>query len=75
MVLEAADQVPVEVAWQEMLKAREVRKNLVTQMALKGPALQADSLLSEPPGKPIEDNSNQRKYNQKSTPFKIWIKK
>jgi hypothetical protein len=36
VVLEAADQVPVEVAWQEMLKAREVRKNLVTQMALKG---------------------------------------
>ena len=35
------------------------------------PALQADSLLSEPPGKPIEDNSNQRKYNQKSRPFKI----
>nr|CAI9689545.1 unnamed protein product [Rangifer tarandus platyrhynchus] len=29
-------QVPVEVAWWEVLKAREARMNLVTQMALKG---------------------------------------
>ena len=28
--------MPVEVAWWEVLKAREARMNLVTQMALKG---------------------------------------
>ena len=28
--------MPAEVAWQEVLKAREARMNLVTQMALKG---------------------------------------